>query len=235
MSSLPTVNQPIELIRFRNFSGENGNDSKKRIALVLAAGYNTFNLKMEDSNILKDKLNNVFGNSFTAGTKIRHNEKWRTTVLLNFNRLHSTFEHTRYLDTIYDIEQSLKIKRKEVTFHNNFTNLLGLQLGVERKVYSINQFQLNAGLAVAPTYTLSTNGKTTQNTLVEKLVYDNEISKFSAAGVAKLNAIYAINNSINIEASYQFNQFFVNEIFINTNVFTNRQSIFTFGFAYRNP
>ena len=106
---------------------------------------------------------------------------------------------------------------------------------MERKVYSINQFQLNAGLAVAPTYTLSTNGKTTQNTLVEKLVYDNEISKFSAAGVAKLNAIYAINNSINIEASYQFNQFFVNEIFINTNVFTNRQSIFTFGFAYRNP
>jgi len=229
---LPSNNKEIGLIRFHKFSKENQNTSKEKITVVFAYGNNAFNLKVDDADILKDKLKNVLGSSYKAGIKIRINENWKTNVLLNFNQLHSTFEHTRDLEPIYDIENSLKTKRKEITFHNNYNNTLGLQLGVERNLYTIKKVHLQAGLAIVPTYSLSTNGKTIKSIIVEKLVYNNEVSKFSLGAAFNFGMIYSISKSMNFEAAYQLNWFFVNEIFINNNVNTNQQNIFTIGFAY---
>jgi len=230
-NNLSADNESIELTKFRKFS--NKNTPKNKIAFVLSYGYNTFNLKIEETNVLKDKLNNVFGNSFKTGIKINLNKNWKTNVLLSFNQFHSTFEHTRDLETVFDTDNFLKIKRKEITYHNNYTNTLGLEVGVERNLYTIDRFHLLAGVALTPTYALSATGKTTNNTLVEKLVYDSKFGKISMGGSINIGAVYSVNKSISLEAAYQFNKLFINEIFINNNITTNQFNIFTLGISYR--
>jgi len=235
MNNLPHLfSKSIELKERQTSFEKDSFDKKSKVAeIVIAFGYNNFNLKIEDTNILKDKISKVRDWSYKAGIKFRLNTNWKTNLYFKYDRYHTKFEHSRDLTPIYDYENFLKIKRKEVTIHNNFTKTLGLQLGLERTLFTINQLQLYTGIGVTPTYTLSTDGKTTGGILVDTLVYNSEVGKLSVQGGLNIGVVYTINASILVEATYQFNQFFGNEIFINNKIQTSKQSVMSLGLIYR--
>jgi len=210
--------------------------SKNKIKMsevFIGYGYNTFNLNIDDTDILKDKVNNVRGSSLKAGIRLNKNTDWSVSLLLKYDQYHSTFDHIRALEPIVDFKNLRRIKREEVTFHNNYTNTIGLQIGLERNVKVLNLFQLYAGMNIAPTYTLSAKGKTTENTIVSDLIYDNDISKFALNGGVNLGVIYPINPSLNIELAYQYNRIFLDGIFINNDIITNQQNALFFTISYK--
>jgi len=125
------------------------------------------------------------------------------------------------LAPIYDLENLVKIYRTERTFHNNYTNTLGIKLGLERRLRVSNWLQLYAGLDIAPIYAISAIGKTVTDTMVDELTYDNQVSRLSLSGGVSAGMIIPINRSINLEAAYQYNQFLFNGIFINNGISTD--------------
>ncbi len=232
------VNNKIELISSPALSkmDDENNESKIHLEEVFVGyGLNNFNAKVEESNILKDKVTEAVGNSMSAGARFYLNDNWRANIQLKYDRYHSTFEHIRALDTLYrdDGNRLFRVYRYEETFHNNYTNTLGLQFGVERKWQVTERLQLYAGIGFIPTYAFSVNGKTTADTVVDKLVFDNQTDKFSVSGSASAGLIIPINKSINIEAAYQYNRFFLNDIFINNGIQANQQNTISLMISYR--
>lgn len=202
--------------------------------VYIGYGLNNFNLKTDStSTILKDKINKAIGNSLRAGVRLRLNDNWAGNFQLKYDRFHSTFEHIRSLDTLYDGQRLIRIYRYEETFHNNYTSTLGLQLGLERRWQVANRLQLYAGLGIAPTYALSATGKTTAKTDVERLAFDNQVGRFSINGGISAGVIVPINQSINVEAAYQYNRFLFNNIFINNGIQSNQQNAVSLMITYR--
>ena len=247
-SSLFQLTPPLDLIAIKEVateqkdtpeltlaSNEHVEDNDKKSVLqeiFVGYGYNTFKLKVSEANLLNDKLNLALGQSFSAGARLNINDHWKTNLQLRFDRYHSTFEHTRDLEPIINIQEAYKINRKEITYHNNYTNTLGLQLGLERVWKLPNQLHLYTSFVFTPTYILSTEGKTTTGTAVDLLTL-NDQSKFSLNGGLKLGLMYPLTESVNIEMGYHFNKFFINEVFINNEVLTNQQNSISFLLAYR--
>lgn len=201
--------------------------------VFVAYGLNNFGLKTDTSNILNEKVNNTIGNSFRMGVRLHLSDNWTANLGAKYDRYHSTFEHTRELEVEYDLPRLVRIYIYEETFHNNYTNTLGIQLGLERRWKIAKQLQLYAGIGITPTYTLSSIGKTTAGTLVDELTYDNQVGKLSMNGGLSAGIIVPINRSINIEAAYQYNKFFLNDIFINKDIHTTQQSTLSLMLSYR--
>lgn len=237
INNLP-INDEVELLPSPALSEMNYEDKTSNFRLgevFVGYGLNNFNLKTEDSNILKNKVNRAIGNSMRVGARLRLNDNWQTNIQLKHDRYHSTFEHIRALDTTYrsDGNRLYRVYKYENTFQNNYTNTLGLQLGVERKWQVAKRLQLYAGIGFTPTYAFSVNGKTTADTVVDKLIFDNQINKFSVSGSASAGVIIPINQSINIEAAYQYNRFLLNDIFINNGIQANQQNTASLMISYR--
>lgn len=203
-------------------------------ALFLGYGYNKFSLNIANSNPLKDKVESAFGNTFKIGIRLNLNQNWKTNVQLKLDRYHSTFEYARDLEPIYDLDSFSKYHRQEITFHNNYTNTIGLQLGVERRFKLNNSFDLYAGIGISPTYVLSASGKTlVDGQTIEDLVDDNQSDKFTINAGVNLGMIYNLNPSVSVELAYQYNRFLLGDIFINKDISTNQQNALSLILSYR--
>jgi len=238
MNKLPAfIKQEISLIGKPTLAYNSDRElpSSQFVMEDLLIGYagNTYELKIADSNILKDKVSKAYAASFKAGLRFSINRNWKSSLVAKYDRYHSVFEHTRDLDVTYNLEALRKTSRKEFTYKNNYTNTIGLEFGIERRWPLIGQLQACTGIGITPTYSISTSGKTTEGMLVDNLVHDEEVSKISINGGVTLGLIYPISRSINLEAAYQFNNFFLNSIFINNGIHTSKQSNISLGVSYR--
>ncbi len=223
----------LELNPLFSNNKDHTNGSFKIKEFFVGYGYNHFKLNVKESNVLKDKVKNVFGQSFNVGLRLDMNKNWRTQIVLKYDRYHSAFDHTRILDPEVDIQNYRIINREEITYHNNFTNTLGLQLGLDRKLSIANHFQIYAGVNIMPTYMLNTTGKTTDDTIVRTLSYDDQNGKLSIAGGLNAGLVFSVNRSVNLELVYQMNQFFFNDIFINDGIKTNQQHAVSLLLTYK--
>jgi len=236
IGDLPTFNKTI-LKSTPNFTETDYADKNAKFCaedIFIAYGLNNYKIKIDSTSILGKSINSAIGNSLKAGVRFRLNDNWTTNLQLKYDRYHSTFEHIHPLDTLYNGQRLVRIYRYEQTFHNNYTNTLGIQLGLEGKWQIAKRLQLSAGLGITPTYTLSATGKTTIDRInVERLVFDDEISRFSMNGGLSAGAIIPIHEFINVEATYQHNRFFLNHIFINHSTRTDQQNVFSLGLTYQ--
>ena len=226
--------EEVELNLLPTLANDQNDDENKRFKvseILVGFGYNNFNLTIDETNVLKDKINNVFGNSFRTGIRFDVDDHWKANLMVSYDRYHSTFEHTRELDPIINAQIGLRTNRKEVTFHNNYTNTIGLQVGLDRRIRLTNQLSLYLGFGVVPTYILSATGKTTDDVLVSSL--EEKVGKFSVGAAFNGGILLPITRAINLELNCQFNQFFLNEIFINNGVQTDQQSSFSLRLSHR--
>lgn len=212
---------------------ENPKAQSKAVELFVGYGYNTFDINIAESNILQGKLNKDFGKSFSSGIRLDINDSWKTSLQINYDQYHSTFEHIRDLEPVIDFTKFQRVHRQERTFHNNYTNTIGLQLGLERKISLSKSLYLYSGIGIAPTYVLSSKGKTTDGNLIETLTYDNQLNKLSVSGGLNFRLAYAINPALNLEMHYQYNQFLLNGIFINNGVSAKQQNTLSLQLSYQ--
>lgn len=202
-------------------------------SIYFAYGYKHFTLDVEEANPLKEKVNAVLSPSFQLGLQLSLNNKWSTNVGLTYDTYHTTFEHRRDLEPEFDFQNNVKINRQEVTFHNNYTNTLGLELGLNRTWKLLNVLQVFTGISITPTYSLSTEGKTIDLRFAPTTLTNDQISKFSMNGGIKLGAAIPISRSINLGIAYQYQHFFHNKTFINNITFTKQQNNLSLILRYR--
>lgn len=212
---------------------ENSKTKSKAIELYVGYGYNVFNLNIPESNILQGKLSRGLGKSFTSGVRFDINDSWKVSAQVNYDQYHSTFEHIRDLDSAIDFTKFQRVHRQEKTFHNNYTNTLGLQLGLERRFSISKVLHLYPSIGIAPTYVISTKGKTTDGTETNTLTYNDQVNKLSASGGLNIRMVYSLNPSLNLEMAYQYKQFLSNGIFINNGVFAKQQNTLSLMVSYR--
>ena len=202
-------------------------------AVFFGYGYNSFDLSIEESSSLKNKLNSVLSQSYKAGVRLHLTNKWKMNIMLRYDRFHSTLEYTRDLEPRIDAARLIKIYRKEMIFNNNYTNTIALQAGVERNFHLFNRLNLYGGIGLAPTYTMSSTGKTTDDLTLSALMDDRQVNKLSLSGALSAGVVFPINRSINLELAYQFNKFIGSEIFINNGSSTTQQSSLSLMISYR--
>lgn len=236
LNSLPIpLSKKIDVALIESYPIEKESNSKtqsKAIEIFAGYGYNIFNLNVAESNPIKENLNSDFGKSFTSGIRFDISNFWQTTLQIKYDQYHSTFEYARDLEPIYNLIGFSKVHRQELTFHNNYTNTLGIQLGVARR-FNLSKLNFYTGIGIAPTYTLSTKGKTLNDNNVNTLIYDKQINRLSVSGNLNLRMTYALNPSLNLEMVYQHNRFLSAGPFINNGSTTKQQNALFLIISYR--
>ncbi|MEM9820681.1 MAG: hypothetical protein AAF985_06395 [Bacteroidota bacterium] len=202
-------------------------------SIYLGFGYHRFGLDIEASNLLRDKVKATLGTSFQAGVRLSLFQQWMGNIGIQLDRYHTTFEHTHDLETQIDFQRNVKIIRKELTFHNNYSHSLGLVLGIDR-LWSIHHFVgLRKGLNIRPSYTIAVSGKTTTGAQVRLLEQDGGSNQFALNGGADLGLVFPIGRFLDLELSYQYKRFFYNPTFINREVFSKQVNSLSVVLAYR--
>lgn len=234
LSSL--IEETEDTIRVETFfepSVESNDKTKLSMKDVFVGfGFNSFGLNHVQPNLLTSKVYDDLGKSFTLGTRINFKKNWDIKIMAKYDQYHSTFQHERNLDPSYDVQSLIKTETKEVTFHNNYSHAISLQVGVARSWdLSFAQLYLNAG--IAPTYLIEVSGKTTFDTVVEKLIVDSDINDFSLSQNFEIGLLYPINSVVKIGLDYQYTHFFSDGIFVNHNIFANQQNTLVVNFTYR--
>jgi len=194
-------------------------------------GYSHFYLDISELGIIKYIINSVPSNFYKAGIKLNLGKKWMTNTGLRFDRYHTTLEYTRDLEPIY--RESQKINRKEVTFHNNFTNTIGLQMGIARKWNSNKRLHFYTGVGIMPNYTMSATGKTVIDLIADQLVYDEGVNKLSINAGLAVGLVYKVSPAFNVELAYEYSQFFKDGIFINNGIAAKEQGSFSVNISYK--
>ena len=214
------------------------NDAKKSSKIhvqtvLLGYGINTFNPVLETSNGLHGKINSALGNSFRAGLQFKIMENWSSNIMIKYDRYHTTLDHRQELEAIYDFQNGTKINREEITFHNNFTNTLGLALGVEKRFSLNNQFSFFTGVQITPTYILNVTGKTVINQNPAPLTYDSTINRLSLQGGLQAGLLVAVSPKMNLKVAYEYSNFLMGDIFINNNIGARQLNAFSLTMEYR--
>lgn len=200
--------------------------------VFIGFGFNSFGMNHVQPNLLASKVYDDLGKSFSLGTRINCKKNWDIKIMAKYDQYHSTFQHERNLDPSYDVQSLIKTETKEVTFHNNYSHAVSLQVGVARNWdLSFAQLHLNAGMS--PTYMIKARGKTTFDTVVEELIVDPEMNNFSLSQDFGIGLLYPINSVVNIGLDYQYSHFFSDGIFVNHNIFANQQNTLLVNFTYR--
>jgi hypothetical protein len=200
----------------------------------IGAGLNQFNINTTEGNLLKDKVQSILSKSYFIGARLAIDDHCKLATSIHFDAYHTTFEHTRDLDPIFNPQNLQVTNRQEITFHNNYTNVVGWQFSLERRFHLTKRFDLYGGVNVTPTYTVSSIGKTTKEVEIETLSFDeSQNSKFALNSGVSLGTIIPINSFMNVEMSYQYRYFLINDIFINNGLTTNQQNNFSILLSYQ--
>ena len=211
------------------------NDQKFKLdAIYLGYGYSQLDAYEADSiGLLETYVNTGLGQTFYVGVRMSLNRRLKANLKLNYDRLHTTFDHTFEFEPIFDEENNTLTYRKEITHHNNYTNVLGLNVGVEARTNRIGKFEGFLGFGFTPSYVLSTFGKTLTERGVEQLIFDSTENKFSLMGEAAIGLDYLLSRNISIGLTAHFNRTLYNPIFINNRVFTKQQQKISLSLGYR--
>lgn len=212
---------------------ETGGKKNQKPELRLAYGYNTFRLSFNESDVLNNKVESALGNSFALGLRLPVKGGLFLNLAAGLDRYHSTFNHSRDLEPELDFDRGVKIFREEITFHNNFTNTLSVQVGLLQKLVVSKRFEVLGGLALAPTYILSAEGKTTSGVDIEQLSLPADNSRFVWGGNLQLSFAYRLSSNLSAELVYRHGRFLSEGIFINTDTFAKQQNSLSLGLAYR--
>lgn len=209
--------------------------SKPKIdAFYIGYGYSRLKLIREDStDFRRQSLRPGTGKYFYVGARKNLNSFLSANVQLNYDRLHTIFEYSRELDPIFDFQNSSVTYRTENTYHNNYTDLLGVQLGMELRKEVFDKLVGFVGLGVTPAFVLKSTGRTIRNRSVGELIYDDNFSKFSLATTVKAGLNYNIDDTFEIGLCYDLNAVLRNKVFISDYVSSKLQHKLSLSLGYR--
>ncbi|MEM8582882.1 MAG: hypothetical protein AAGF87_01370 [Bacteroidota bacterium] len=200
---------------------EKAQKSKKAITLLLGFGVNTLQLDVEEGNILQEKVSAARGRSYKLGLSYPLSDKWHIQASLRYDRIRTLFIHSRDLEPVFDAVQGVRILREERTFHNNYTDLLGLQLGVDRIISILPNVDVTIGPVLAGNYIVNLIGKTTEGEETFPLSIDGRPNRFSMSAGLRTGIQLNLNPSTHVGILVQSRRFITRSVILNDGVSTN--------------
>ena len=203
-------------------------------AIYVGFGYSELDAYEADSiGLLDSYINPGVGQTFYVGVRMNLFNRINTNLKINYDRMHTVFEHSAELASIYDFDNNTLTKRTEITYHNNYTNVLSLNLGIEARSKRIGRFEGFIGLGLQPGYVVSVGGKTLSERSVEFISLDNAPNKFSLSGGASAGLQYVLSRNVELGLGYYFNRTLIQPIFINNSVLTKQHQKISLSIGYR--
>lgn len=140
----------------------NKTNSKDWLTMYLLGGQNIGNLSYENS-IDQDKTSSFLGLTSEFGITFPISKKWFGLASVQFVQIHTVFQHSRELSSIYDSELNIKRTVCEHTYHNNYSNQLSIGVGVGRLFPISHKVILDVNVRFSSSYLVSSNGKMLDN------------------------------------------------------------------------
>lgn len=194
---------------------------RKAITLLLGSGVNALPLDVEEGNILQDKVSSARGRSYKLGLSYPLSERWQIQASLQYDRMRTIFTHSRDLDPVFDAVQGVRILREERTFHNNYTDLLGLQLGVDRIILILPSLDFTIGPVLAGNYLVNLMGKTTEGEETFPLSIEGSSNRFTISAGLRAGMQFTVNPRTHVGIGLKSQRFITRSVTLNDGVSTN--------------
>ncbi len=180
------------------------NESCKTTRVFVSSGVNSIRLNRNAEISDIGTVSESYGMSNQLGIQQAIGKGLFVSASVNYELVHSIFQSRRFINSELNFAGSSQIHRYEVTYHNNYAHLVGLELSLGK---NFNLYK-NLGLSLAPfvgaNKVVSNSGKIGSNDevlLLENVEFDQKLSFNSGLN---LNVNYQMNNRWNVGLSYGY-------------------------------
>ncbi len=185
-------------------------DPKQRktgFKLAVLGGVNGIQLSIAADSPLADKNAAAYGNSFSLQVQKELKNNFALVVGFGYDELHTTFSLHRDIGTEVDLVRRVRITTCETIFHNNFTNIGSLNVGINKQINIGQRLQVHLGALATPSYILAASGKSLDQDVVIDLA-DRALDKrlFFSAGI-NTGVTLKLHKHLHLTSQYQYNLF----------------------------
>ena len=130
----------------------------KPVALLVSAGTNMAHMNHSRAN-LNDAETPDWGNSYQILLEKEVKDNWLISIGLGYQRLHTTFNYEKDLGTYDNFSQWQVIRRTRRVFHNNYFDLVALNLGGGKQFKLSPRWRGQLMMYLSPSHRLSYTGR----------------------------------------------------------------------------
>lgn len=149
---------------FKNPTDNSNNNLKNsKLSVYLSFGLNTFQSNYSDANqisSLESAENQAIGNTLNLGLQYQLKKEFFATLGFSFQNLHHTFSFREELDPVLDFSQFQQINRTKRVFHNNYTQLVELNIGGGKSFSFGKNWGSQIALNINPSLKMKSSGRT---------------------------------------------------------------------------
>lgn len=188
--------------------------------------FNTSNLEYLD--VLNASDVSAWSQSLTIRKAFPLTKSLFGSVGLSYHKLHTVFSHSQYLgfeDVVNSVGTTERTERTRVVYHNNYSNIGALNIGLGKSYSIANQLDFQFQLGLDGGYQFSDDGKTldTDLEIVDKALMNN--NKFTLSTTADAHIVYNAN-SFKLLVGGGFSKFLTSTNSIDNTTLTNRPNMF---------
>ncbi len=219
---LNQVQQTPESLTFKflNKKKKTSKSASKNIAIFAHAGPNTFTVKTQIDSLPFDQLDASNGLSVSVGLRAYIGPKTSLSIGFQYDEYHSIFQHRHEAGTYLNVNGTTQIIQYDRYYHNNYTRMAGISFGLNQHLSVAKWLELSGGIYLAPSYRMSSTGKTVFNDAVVELSDLPKTKRFNLSyGVAGGVAIL-VHSNLKLTGGYQLQLTSGKGVFINQTAFS---------------